>query len=198
MKPVNRIVTLERRKIMRGWTKPVPLLWRELVWPQPLTSDETVAGFRALADEPTSPLVVVELRAQAGRIRYLLGAERGQADIVSRLLGASVSATAIPLDMQTKRPPVTTAREVTLSAQERMLDTTNPVDVARSILQALCRADQPGEELVMQIILGNRIRAHMPNTRPEVAFSWPEFKFIERPLDATMKTARNQKTALPG
>ena len=179
---------------MRIWQREASLTWRELAWPRPLSTQDGVARLRALVDDPTVPFVVLELRADNGRIRYLLGAPSFQVDHVLQLLdvtGASV-------DVDQLRPRIMTARELTLSARDQPLDTADPVTSARLILRALGQAAQPGERLILQLLLGPRLRATTVNGRSEVGFSWEQFRFVEQPVDAATKAARNEKTSLPG
>lgn len=181
---------------MRIWRCESAVSWRELSWPRPLSSQDALACLRALADDPLAPMVVLELRANGDGhcAHYLLGADPGQVDRVLRLLGVPGS----PVDCGRARPAVMTARELTVALMDRPLDAQSLPESAALILKALNRADGPGEQLVLQLVLGPRLRAAAADGRPGVGFSWERLRFVEQPLDAATRAARSAKTGLPG
>ena len=170
------------------------LVWHEIIWPRPCDADELLARFRLLADDPTMPLTVLEIRARQGRVRYLAG---GRPQAIAHILDL-LNVPSVPVDAASLRPSVTAARRLTVSAQDRPLDVTNPAAAAQVILKALTEADKDDEQLVVQVVLGPRLHAVTSSRRSEVAFSWQEFRFTTRPVDATAKALRDAKTSLPG
>lgn len=179
---------------MRLLTKDVTMLWRELFWSRPLDFTDGVARFRTLANDPLGPVMVFEVRARHGRLRYMLGAPAHQSGHVLDLLDMSHTV----VDAVGLRQPMVTACELTVSSADSLLDTTDPVESACSILQALSRACHSDEELVLQVILGPHLMASSIGNRADVRFSWPQLRFIERPLDAAACKRREEKRALPG
>jgi len=170
------------------------LVWREIIWPRPCDADELLARFRLLADDPTTPLTVFEVRAQCGRVRYLVASRpRAIAHILDLLDVPSA-----PVDAAYLRPSVTAARRLTVSAQDRSLDTVNPAGSSQVILMVLAEANKAGEQLVVQVVLGPRLHAVTSSRRSEVAFSWQEFRFTTRPVDATARNLQDAKTSVPG
>jgi hypothetical protein len=139
-------------------------------------------------------MVVFETHSHHGQIRYLLGTAPHQ---ISQVLDV-LDVPSVLVNARVLRQRMTTACELTVSSADSMLDTTDPVESAHSILQALSRVDRSDEELVLQIILGPRLMASGIGSRTEVRFSWSQLRFIEQPLDAPTRKRREMKRALPG
>ena len=86
-------------------TRHLALAWREIIWFRPLTSQGALARFRALADDPTAPTIVFEVRSRGQQVRFLLGMEPAKITHTVQLLG--VTALAInPDSMQIKVIPI--------------------------------------------------------------------------------------------
>jgi hypothetical protein len=145
------------------------LSWRELVFPRPMTADQAVARLRALADDPTAPLAVLEVRsrwaalgaANSGRAEartcFLVGAAPPDLTRVVRLLDA----VALPVDLNTARQPLFTARRLVVSTDQRPLDAEAAPASCATILAALSQANAPDEELAVQLILGRRLPSRL-------------------------------------
>lgn len=136
------------------------IAWRDVHWPRPL-SDVPLLGLltRLASDQGRGPLVW-EARAEAGHIRYLLGAAEHELRETSRLLEQMVPGSSVA--------PLTIARQeadrcgrlrirqrslsLNLEATEQMLP---------ALLGALANASATGDVLVVQVVLG---RAVMPET----------------------------------
>ena len=110
-------------------------LWRELHWPASLDEDTCVSLLRQLATDRLVRLVVFEVEATAGAVRYRIGSPEGTSDRVAQLVGALVPGSALsPLD---SRDDLTRAWGVTVSPQDRPLVTSGALAISRSLLAAL-------------------------------------------------------------
>jgi hypothetical protein len=175
-------------------TRDMTLVWRELNWPRPLEPADVLQWFRLLADDPTMPLIVFELRAEHGRVHYLLGCESRKLTHILNLLNIP----GVPVDTANMRSSVAAARRLTVSAWDRPLDTTDPTGSTQVILSTLNQASKTNGQLIMQIVLGPRLHAATANRRSDVVFSWKEFRFITQPADATVASLWRAKTNMPG
>lgn len=175
-------------------TRDMTLVWRELTWPRPLEPADVLQWFRLLADDPTMPLIVFELRSEHGQLHYLLGCEPRKLTHILNLLNIP----GVPVDTVSVRSGVAAARKLTISTWDRPLDTANPTGSTQVILGALSQASKTNEQLVMQIILGPRLHAATVRKQSDTVFSWKEFRFITQPADATVASLWRAKTSMSG
>lgn len=130
------------------------LIWRQLHWPRPLDVSGPVAVMRAWAADQRSPMVVLEARANASGVHYLLGCAPAVRAAVERRLITAVPAAQLT-EPAAERAPVTTAARLQLSTRHRALRTDNPEVAVRQILGALTQVGKH-ELLVLQLVLGPR------------------------------------------
>ncbi|HMR86006.1 MAG TPA: TraM recognition domain-containing protein [Candidatus Nanoperiomorbaceae bacterium] len=176
-------------------TRPDELGWRQLAWPAPLTERDAVSGITALATDPTGVRLILEVRGSANGLRYLLGTEPGQLRRVVELLGCTAARLATP------RRPVTTVRRLALSSRLRAL-TTNQLETSTpALLAALTAADRPGEELLVQVLVGERLPGQVVSAN---ATAPPRLRDLfgggpsSGKLDSEARAALTQKVAGPG
>lgn len=148
-------------------TRTPDLLWRELHWQRPLGLDGPLSAIRACAADAASPTIVLEARATAGRVRFLLGAtRRGLSPTLARLR------TSVP-DIQITEPgdddqrqPVRRAARLQLSTRHRALRSDKPELTVRQLLGALAVTGSK-DQLVLQLVIGpRRIPLAVPNNSP--------------------------------
>jgi hypothetical protein len=130
------------------------LVWRQLHWPRPLDVAGAVAVMRAWAADQRSPMVVLEARANASGVHYLLGCQASVRMAVERRLTTAIPAVQLT-DPEGARVPVTASGRLKLSTRHRALRTDNPEVAIRQILGALMQVGK-GELLVLQLVLGPR------------------------------------------
>lgn len=151
-----------------------PLAWRELHWSRPLEPLKPAAAIRALAADDTSPKIVIETRADADGVQYLLGSIEANLTPAIRRLTVAVPDVQVT-DLRRVRQAVDRAAGVKLSTRHRALR----VDAADQIAQQLhavlanARAD---EVIALQLILSRRrIPLAVPNNSPSSVVSpWYE------------------------
>ena len=151
---------------------PTSIVWRQIHWPQPLNAESALALLRAVAADPSSPIVIFEARADGDEIVYAVGGRLPAVLSVSRLLRTILPDARIT-EVSGKRHSSATARSLRLSTRHRPLRTDAPDATARAILGALSRA-RGGEHLVLQLVLGpRRIPLAVPNNSPSsVVMPW--------------------------
>ena len=175
-------------------TPPAGLLWRELHFPRPLDPEQAVEAIRAVATDPYQPAIVLEARASADGVRFLLGTQPAAISRVAQALGATAVGLTAP------RVPVTTARRLVVTNRRRPLVSEVMTLSAKAILTALA-ACRRGEHLVLQVVLGPRLSGLVvPNT---VSQPVPLRRLLisgdaNQPMDAESRTALVKKVCEPG
>ncbi|SDI89981.1 hypothetical protein SAMN05444157_0710 [Frankineae bacterium MT45] len=148
------------------------LTWRQLHWPRPLDIAGPVAAVRAWAADQTSPVLVLEARADDSGVSYLLGTSLRHWRHVERRL-----TTAVPGIQLTKpenpRTQIAASGRLKLSTRHRALRSDNPEIVVRQLLAVLSQLSK-GEAAVVQLVLGpRRIPLAVPNQSPSsIVMPW--------------------------
>lgn len=138
------------------------IAWREVHWPRPLPVAPLLGLLTRLASDQQRGTLVWEARAEAGRVRYLVGAAehdlRETASVLPQFVpGASVTALTGPRH-EAERCGRIRIRQRSLSLNLEATDQT-----LRALLGALSSASANGDVLVVQVVMG---RAAMPETLP--------------------------------
>lgn len=154
------------------------IVWRQIHWPRPLDPQAALEVLRSWAADSRSPRLILEARADRGRVVFLLGGQ-----LVS-VLDAQRRLRAVLPDVRFDEPSeerrrVVTVRRLRLSTRHRPLRT-EPAEMSpRSLLGALTRVE--GDELlIVQVILGpRRAPLAVPNHSPSsVVMPWWQIAWI--------------------
>jgi type IV secretion system coupling TraD/TrwB family protein len=141
------------------------LQWRQVHWPRPLDPTGPGATIQAWAADQRSPLIVLEARASAGMVEYLLGSPAAAQSAIGHQLTTAVPEARLT-DLENQRQPVRMAGRLHLTSRHRPLRTDAPEATIRQLLGALARAGD-GELLVLQLLLGpRRVPLAVPNQSP--------------------------------
>jgi hypothetical protein len=141
------------------------LVWRQLHWPRPLDVERSTAVLRSWAADSLSPRLVLEVRAGASGLTYLLGAPLPALLSTQRRLRTTFPDLLVT-ELAEDRLPVTTAVRLKLSTRHRPISTDSPGASARELLGALSDIHDD-ELLVVQVALGpRRIPLAIPNNSP--------------------------------
>ncbi|PZS17599.1 MAG: hypothetical protein DLM57_08050 [Pseudonocardiales bacterium] len=132
-----------------------PIIWRQLYWPTPLEPASVTALLHAWASDGLVGSVALEVRADGRSTRWLVGARQKRMTRVldaarSLVPGLTHAPTSIPVD----RARVDAVRRLRLTTKHQPLRD-EPELTARAIFAALARVN-PGEEVVLQVVLGPR------------------------------------------
>lgn len=131
------------------------LVWQQLFWPQPLRQASALGLLRHWAAQTHAPQLILEARADASGIEYLIGSQLRHTQTVRRAVEQLVSGAIVTSADPADRQAVTTARRLRLTTPARPLEPTDALASERSILHALT-AVQKGENLTLQVVLGSR------------------------------------------
>jgi hypothetical protein len=175
-----------------------PLVWPQLHWQRPLYLTRTAAVLRQWATDTRSPVVVLEARATAAGVRYLLGAAPEAITGLTTALHDLAGSGSTKLQPEAARSPVDAAGSLRLSTRHRPLKTAEPETVVYAVLAALTRV-RAHEELVLQVVLGpRRIPLAVPTNSPS-ALAAPWFVTAwygdGKALDGEKRTALRTKVS---
>ncbi|UGT64432.1 type IV secretory system conjugative DNA transfer family protein [Nocardia asteroides] len=129
------------------------LVWQQVFWPAPLSEAAAFAILRHWSAQVHAPQLILETRAEADGIEYLIGSQLRHAQHARAAIEQLVKGSVL-VSYPEDRPPVTTARKLKLSSP-RSIEPPDAVASTRSILHALT-AVRRGERLVIQQVLGPR------------------------------------------
>lgn len=142
------------------------LIWRQLHWQRPLDGLHAAAVLRQWATDGRSPVIVLEARASAAGVSYLIGAASGPLTGLTATLANLTGVGVTKLGEGINRTPVTGAGSLRLSTRHRPLKGTEPETTVFAVLAALSHV-RAEEELVLQLVLGpRRIPLAVPTQSP--------------------------------
>ncbi|MCA4994231.1 type IV secretory system conjugative DNA transfer family protein [Tsukamurella tyrosinosolvens] len=144
--------------------QPGSLVWQLLFFPHPLAEAAALGLVRHWAAQRHAPQLILEARADARGVEYLVGSQLRHAGQVERQIESLVPGTlVVPFDPHDRHPAVT-ARRVELTSRIRPLAPTDREQSVRSILSSLTGL-RAGERLTIQLVLGPRRRPNLPPQR---------------------------------
>ena len=176
------------------------IVWSQVFWPRPLTEELAARVIKAWATDQRSPVVVLEARAVAGQVSYLLGAPISDLSVVRETLaGLCPGALLIAYDRQTDVAQMTGRLRAT--TRHRPVSYADLPGQSRGVLAALARA-RVGETLSLQVLLGpRRIPLAIPNSTSSSAVRpWYEIAWYGNgdQLDGEKRAALRSKVSEPG
>lgn len=170
------------------------IAWREVHWPRPV-SNAPLLGFltRLASDQLRGPLVW-EARAEAGQLRYLLGATDHDLRETARLLGQLVPGTIVtPL----AAPRAAADRSGRLRIRQRSLTLNLEVSeqMLPALLGALATTTAKDDVLVIQVTLGRAVmpEALPPQAEDPTASLWSKLWSGSRPATGDLRTRMRSK-----
>ncbi|NKY25540.1 type IV secretory system conjugative DNA transfer family protein [Nocardia gamkensis] len=129
------------------------LVWQQIFWPAPFGEAAAFAILRHWGAQTHAPQLILETRADADGVEYLIGSRLRHAQAVRTAIEELVRGSVV-VGYPDDREPITVARKLKLSSV-RPIDPRDAVASTRSILHALT-AVRSGERLVIQQVLGPR------------------------------------------
>lgn len=129
--------------------------WHELHWQRPLSRLQAIGLLTRLASDIDLGTIVFEARAEAGRIRYLLGGRPDDIRHVRSILSELIPGTATTRADQ--RQQVERAGRVRISQRALSLAIETGDQVLRAVLAALAAAKKTGDVLVLQVVLAGAV-----------------------------------------
>lgn len=168
--------------------------WHEVHWPRPLPAAPLLGLLTRLASDQQRGPLVWEARAEAGRVRYLLGATEHDLRETARLLAQLVQGTSVnPLAV----PRAEADRSGRLRIRQRSLSLNLEVSeqMLPALLGALASAKAPDDVLVIQVVLGQAV---MPEALPQgvedpTTSLWTKLLHGARPAPGDLRTRMRSK-----
>lgn len=144
--------------------RPSPLIWMTLRWPREVHAEQLYTAGRILAGSAGSP-VVLQSVATAGHVEHFLAVRSNRvthlsAQLRSTLPGLSTTETDSPNTGRAWKRAI----RLSLTTRRRPLRTDDPEQFSRSLLTALTHL-RPDEQLVLQWLLGPRLRPMVISTK---------------------------------
>ncbi|WP_433194319.1 type IV secretory system conjugative DNA transfer family protein [Nocardia sp. CA-107356] len=146
-----------------------PIVFSQLYLPRPLLVDDIVLPFGRLAADPGTPGLVLETRADADGTRHLLGVAPEHVIWVHRTLADLLPGlTILPITPERPRTAVTKAAAISFQPAPLGLLDTMAESTTTALLSALNAKLLPGEQLVVQLLLGptspgRTVRSRIPD-----------------------------------
>ena len=143
------------------------LVWLQLFWPRPLSTQTVSELLQRLVADPHSGRLVFETRAHAKGIVFLLGVRSSQRDTIAHIVRELVpgvqytDSTEQPADsgeansLANLRPRMDKAARITTNRSERLLAVPQVEAATRRLLAAYSELS-PGECVTVQVQLGRR------------------------------------------
>lgn len=174
---------------------PVPgLRFARLHLPRPLDSGAVLALWGRLAADRQAAQLVLEIRAEGGQVRYLLGARPVDLARLARLLGHFLPGSLLEddPDQHPARPPVTAAGRLRIRPTYLPLNMDAPEVVSKAVLSALAVPLAEDEALVVQVVIGPRILPSLvPTDLPD-----PSVPLLRRLLVGEQPTSNELRARL--
>ena len=127
--------------------------WRQIHWPRPLSMAGSVGLLTRLASDDRRGAVVWETRAEAGRVRYLLGAETADVLEIESLLAPLIPGVVVT-DLKRPRSEVARCGRVQIRQRSLALALDGSEQIVTALLAALASATATDDVLVVQVVLG--------------------------------------------
>lgn len=171
------------------------LIWSQIHWPNPTSSDQVIELLHRLAVEHGRPPLVLEAIGEDGVVRHRIGTEAGQAGGTRHLVHALVPGSILSRDLPRPTPDVALrmhVRHPELGFQQ------NATSLSRLILTALA-ATQAGESLTLQVAIA---RGWPPRATPKKPIDPSQSFFSElllgpRPATSEQATALRKRASEP-
>ncbi|MGC4190538.1 MAG: DUF853 family protein, partial [Thermomicrobiales bacterium] len=170
------------------------IAWAEVHWPRPLPAAPLIGLLTRLASDGERGPLVWEARAEAGRVRYLLGAaERDQREI-ARLLPTMVPGATITRTSSVRREAERCGR-LRVTQRSLALNLTDTEPMLRALLGALASASGAEDVLVVQVVLGSALSPEsVPKTIEDPTLSiWDKLLWGSRPASGDLRTRMTDK-----
>lgn len=178
------------------------VVFGELHLPRPLNVDQAVAWLTHLASESGTVRVVLEARADAVGVRYLLGGKPVETTRLNRLLRAAIPEVQLihGRGARVHRDAVQVAGRVRLRGGALPLRTDAAEAVTRAVMSALAVPLRAGEGLVVQTVLGP---SRPPRTVPAHAVDpttpvWTTIAYGQSPVSADIRQRLKQRLGQAG
>lgn len=168
--------------------------WREVYWPRPVSTTPLLGLLTRLASDQQRGPLVWEARAEAGQIRYLLGAADHDLRESAQLLVQLVPGTAVT-GLSTPRAEADRSGRLRIRQRSLALNLEGSEQMLLALLGALASARAPDDVLVVQVILGRAVmpEALPPGVEDPTTTVWDKLLSGIRPANGELRTRMRSK-----
>ena len=145
------------------------LAWLRLHLAPPLSVDQAVAILRALATLHGAPRLVLEATGTSGDVRWAVSSDPATLRRVAELLPTHLPDAQPLRQLGGERPGITRAVQLIVRGQHRRQLAVERAETVNRALIAGLASTRPGETVVLQMVLGRRLRPVMPIQRGAAA-----------------------------
>ncbi|MGC4105877.1 MAG: hypothetical protein QM753_05890 [Thermomicrobiales bacterium] len=175
------------------------IAWAEVHWPRPLPDAPLLGLLTRLASDGSRGPLVWEARAEAGTIRYLLGAAELDLREVARLLPTMVPGATLTRITSVRREAERCGR-LRIRQRSLALNLEATDQMLRALLGALASATGKEDVLVVQVVLGSALSPEStPKTIEDPTLTiWDKLLWGTRPASGELRTQmRGKLSAVP-
>lgn len=165
------------------------LAWRGISWPRPFDQDAALELLTRLASDNTLGHVVFEVRGDYRKVHYLVGSAPDKVHSVNSALRTHAEGARFCQAVSRHAP--TLAAKVRMTHPSLALSTDRVMASVRAVLAGFAAARRDDEELVLQVVLGPRVRPHtVPDRASDPRTTWIELLlFGLRPASAETRAS---------
>jgi hypothetical protein len=170
------------------------ITWREVHWPRPLLVAPLLGLLARLASDQQRGPLVWEARAEAGRVRYLLGAAERDLRETAGLLPQLVPGTSVTT-LTTERQEAERCGRLRIRQRSLSLNLDATDQMLRALLGALSSASAAGDVVVVQVVLGRAATPEaVPRTVEDPTMSvWDKLLRGSRPASGELRARMRNK-----
>lgn len=170
------------------------IAWAEAHWPRPLPAAPLLGLLTRLASDAARGPLVWEVRAEAGRVRYLLGATECDQREVARLLPSMVPGTTMTRIAAVRREAERCGR-LRIRQRSLALNLEATVPMLRALLGAMASTTAADDVLVVQVVLGSAVSPEsVPRSIEDPTLSiWDKLLWGSRPASGELRTQMRGK-----
>ena len=139
-------------------------VWHEVTWPRPFDPATALELLSHLAADHSVGTIAWEARSNAKKIHYLIGCFPEKLTLVKQVIKSHIENVRLGPTANRKTPNLTA--NIRVSHPSLALSTDRVLSAVRSILAGLASAKSKDEELVLQVMLGQRVAPRMLPDRP--------------------------------
>lgn len=170
------------------------LVWREIHWPRPLTTESVRALIRHLASTRLPGTLIWEVRGQHGAVRHLVATNKEHSRRFGHLLRQLLPG--ITLTKSAGRDAVTRSALLQLAPSALAANVDDPEAISRSLLAALSAARIADDLVVLQLVIGAGRGPGFadPKTNPTAPW-WQALRFGETQAQGSVRSSLASKAA---
>lgn len=174
------------------------LHWQQVHWPVPLDAERALGLLHQLAAESLYGRIVWEARGENGQVSHFVGTLSEHRQLVAATIRSLVPGANLSTHVE-KRSPAPRVARLQIHPASMRLAVDRQVTTIRATFAALSRAHQPGESVVMQVVLGRSLPPRLTGEVNDPTRTWFE-QLASTPRPASSDIARQvrDKRAEPG